>query len=88
MVNNRRSELDIIANILEMSKEGSNKTKILYKGNMSYTQLQSYLPFLIEKEVLKEILVQNDDKDSKYYKTTDKGLSLLVVAKKTLDFLR
>jgi len=52
MVNNRRSELDIISKILDLSKSGAKKTEILYQGNLSYTQLQSYLPFLLEKETV------------------------------------
>lgn len=84
----RRSELDIISNILEMSKEGSNKTKILLEGNLSYSQLQSYLPFLIQINVLEEKLVKDDNKTYRYYMTTGKGLDLLHSAKKTLQYLR
>ena len=88
MVNNRRSELDIITEILNLSKEGSKKTNILYKSNLSYTQIQSYLPFLIEKDVLEECLVKKKGKDYKYYKTTSKGLHLLELAQKTLYYLK
>ena len=58
MVKNRRSELDIIAKILTLSKKGAKKTNILYKCNLSYTQIQDYLPFLIDKEVLEECLIE------------------------------
>ena len=88
MVKNRRSELEIITNILDLSKEGSKKTKILYAVNLSYTQLQSYLPFLIEKEVLEECFFKDNGSSCKVYKTTSKGLDLLESAKKTLCFLR
>jgi len=49
MVNNRRSEIDIIGEILNLSRDGAKKTEILYQGNLSYTQLQKYLPFLLKK---------------------------------------
>lgn len=88
MVKNRRSELEIIANILDLSRDGSKKTRILYRGNLSYTQLQDYLPFLIEKEVLEECFLKDNGKSCKIYKTTSKGLNLLEHAKKTLCFLR
>jgi predicted transcriptional regulator len=88
MFKGRRSELDIITDILEMSKNGTSKTKILYTVNMSYSQLMNYLPFLIEKNVLEEILVKKDNKYSIRYKTTIRGIRLLDSAKKTLDFLR
>jgi predicted transcriptional regulator len=77
MFNNRRSELDIVVDILNLSKNGVNKTSILYKTNLSYSQLKSYLSILIEKNILKEVLVDNNGKDLKHYKTTSKGLSLL-----------
>ena len=88
MVNNRRSELDIIAEILKLSKNGTKKTNILYKGNLSYTQIQSYLPFLIEKEILEECLVEEKEKSYTYYRITPKGLDLLDSARKTLYLLK
>ena len=88
MVNNRRSELDIIAEILKLSKKGTKKTNILYKGNLSYTQIQSYLPFLIEKEILEECLVEEKEKSYTYYRITPKGLDLLDSARKTLYLLK
>ena len=77
MVNNRRSELDIISKILDLSKSGAKKTEILYRGNLSYTQLQSYLPFLIEKDVLEERIVKNNGSSYRSYRITEKGLGLL-----------
>lgn len=88
MVNNRRSELDIITEILNLSKEGTNKTDILYKGNLSYTQIQSYLPFLIDKDVLEECMIEKKGRNYRYYRTTPKGLNLLDVAQKTLYYLK
>ena len=88
MVKNRRSELDIIAKILTLSKKGAKKTNILYKCNLSYTQIQDYLPFLIDKEVLEECLIKKKGRNHKYYKTTTKGLGLLESAQKTLYYLK
>ena len=87
MVNNRRSELDIITEILNLSKEGSKKTDILYKGNLSYTQIQNYLPFLIDKDVLEECMIKKKGRKYIFYKTTQKGLSLLAAAQRTLHLL-
>ena len=88
MVNNRRSELDIVIKILNLSKEGIKKTNIIYKGNLSYTQIQNYLPFLIDKEILEECLIKKKGKNHKIYKITPKGLDLLDVAQKTLHYLK
>ena len=88
MVKNRRSELDIITEILKLSKEGTKKIDILYKGNLSYTQIQSYLPFLIDKKVLEECSIKKKGRNHIYYRTTPKGLSLLASAQKTLFYLK
>ena len=87
MVKNRRSELDIITEILDLSKEGTKKTDILYKGNLSYTQIQSYLPFLIDKDVLEECMIKKKGRNYRFYRTTSKGLSLLDAAHRTLHLL-
>ena len=78
MIDARRSEIEIIGKILELSREGARKTEILYQGNFSYLQLQSYLSFLIEKNILEEQIVRNNGNDCRIYKTTDKGKNLLV----------
>lgn len=78
MFNKRRSEIQIIKEILDLSKEGAKKTEILYQGNMSFSQLQNYLNYLIEIKVIKENIYWNDDgSSSKLYVTTKKGNSLL-----------
>ena len=51
MFNKRRSEIQIIGEILELSRYGAKKTEILYQSNMSFTQLQNYLSFLLEKNI-------------------------------------
>ena len=88
MINVRRSELDIITKILKLSINGTKKTNIMYKGNLSYTQIQNYLPFLIKKQILEECLVEEKDKNYINYKITQKGLDLLQSARKTLILLK
>ena len=78
MFNKRRSEIQIIKDILKLSKNGAKKTEILHQGNMSFSQLQNYLSYLIENEIIEE----NHDKKSngsknKIYFTTEKGNNLL-----------
>jgi len=86
MVNNRRSEFDIISKILTLSKGGAKKTEILYKGNLSYTQVQKYLPYLMEKNIIEEHTVKNNGGSCKIYKITEKGLILLDDLKKILVY--
>jgi len=73
MVNNRRSEIEIIGQILNLSRSGVKKTEILYQCNLSYTQLCKYLDFLLYKEVLVEEALENNGNSNKQYKLTDKG---------------
>ena len=87
MVNNRRSEMEIIREIISLSKEGAKTTEILYRGYLSYSQLKQYLPFLLEKEILREEKVANGNNgSSKIYLATEKGLSLLIDINKTLAY--
>jgi predicted transcriptional regulator len=76
MFNNRRSEIEIVGEILKISQKGARKTEILYQGNLSYTQVQSYLPFLVEKNILEENLVKDNGNSYKEYKATKKGLKI------------
>ena len=69
----RRDKLYIIAEILDISKEGSLKTQIMYRANLSFTQLNEYLKFMLKINLLEKILV--NDKDT--YRATAKGLDFL-----------
>ncbi len=69
-LNNRRSEMAILALILRLTKGGAKKTKILYDANLSGRQLKNYLSFLIEAGCLKE--KKSKGKGNLYY-TTSKG---------------
>ena len=87
VLKNRRSEIEIISKILNVSRQGARKTEILYQGNLSYMQLQSYLPFLIEKDILFEETVANNGSSYKKYKLTDKGSNLYNDIQKVLVHL-
>ena len=78
MFDKRRSEFQIIGEILDLSKDGAKKTEILYKSNMSFVQLRNYLSFMIEKNIIKEKLTNKDrELSKKIYVNTDKGNNLL-----------
>ena len=87
MVNNRRSEIEIIGEILRLSSNGAKKTELLYQGNFSYAQLQSYLSYLIDRDILEENEVKNNGNLTKYYNTTEKGLLFLQDVKRVLAHL-
>jgi len=88
MFNKRRSEIQIIGEILNISQTGARKTEILYKSNMSFTQLNSYLSFLINKNVLKEDMMSDENGSNiKVYRNTDRGNQLLGDINKILNYL-
>lgn len=69
----RRDKLYIIAEILELARGGALKTQIMYKANLSFTQLNNYLKFMLKTNLLDRIV-----KDGKeIYRATEKGLYFL-----------
>lgn len=59
--------------MLEITRKGSLKTQIMYKANMSFTQLNDYLVFLIDNGLITQSCI--DGKEG--YKITYKGTSFL-----------
>src|SRR4030066_2164670 len=69
----RRDKLCIIAEILEIAKEGTLKTQIMYKANLSFAQLTEYLKFMLKIKLIQKLT--NKGKD--VYISTEKGLDFL-----------
>ena len=69
----RRDRLHIIAEILEISKNGALKTQIMYKANLSFAQLNEYLNLLLDLELLKE----SAENERTVFKITGKGAKYL-----------
>ena len=85
MLNNRRSEIEIIRDILILSQNGAKKTEIMYQVNLSYFQLNSYLSNLMKHNVIVEKPTPiNGNGLGIVYLTTDKGKDLLTDISKTL----
>ena len=73
-VNRRRSDIEIIADMLEVGENGAGKTEIMYSANMSYRQIQKYLGFLVGHGFIDQMKMGNP---SVTYQITDNGLKLL-----------
>ena len=54
-VNQRRSDVEIIAEMLRIGERGAAKTKIMYNANMSYSQMKKYLRFLTNQGYLDSV---------------------------------
>lgn len=66
---NRRDRLNIMAEIMEAAKGSQLKTRIMYRVNLSFSQVNEYLSFLTERGFLR-VHVENR---KKFYETTAKG---------------
>jgi predicted transcriptional regulator len=65
----RRNNLDICADILQVSQSGAKKTQIVYKANLNFMIVKKYLGNLIDKGFI--------EKYDKLYFTTNKGVNFL-----------
>lgn len=83
-VGQRRSSIEIIAEMLKVGENGAGKTRIMYGANMSYSQIQKYLGFLIGHEFIDEVKIGNP---SVTYRVTDSGLKLLNSINSVLEML-
>ena len=73
-VNRRRSDIEIIADMLKVGENGAGKTEIMYSANMSYSQLQKYLGFLMSHGFIDKVEVGNPVVT---YQVTELGSKLL-----------
>lgn len=76
----RRSNIEIIADMLRIGENGAGKTEIMYNANMSFSQIQKYLDYLVNQRFISKV---NLDHTMTAYRVTDSGLKLL----KTIDTL-
>jgi predicted transcriptional regulator len=82
-LNQRRSEMELLAFILKVARTGVNKTEILHKANMSGRQLTKYLLFLTNAGLLRK----ESKKKKSLFKTSSKGSLFLYLWVKILQLL-
>jgi len=80
----RRSRLSIIAKVLDIARGGSIKTQIMYRASLSFVQLNEYLYFLLDVNLLKTV----ENPNRTLYKTTNKGLLYLQSYKEIEELLK
>ena len=80
----RRSNIEIIADMLRVGENGAGKTEIMYSANMSYSQIQKYLGFLISHGFITKMKIGNP---SVTYQVTDSGLKLLKSIDSVMEIL-
>ena len=73
-IGRRRSNIEIIADMLRVGENGAGKTEIMYTANMSYSQIQKYLDYLVSQGFINKVSL---DKTIVAYQVTDSGMKLL-----------
>jgi predicted transcriptional regulator len=58
---------------LEIAKEGTLKTQIMYKANLSFAQLNDYLKFMLKTSLLNKFVANGKN----VYEATEKGIDFL-----------
>lgn len=71
-----RGQLDIVADILNVSIDEVRKTHIMYRCNLSFKQLKRYLGFMMRKGLLHPVL-EPKKTDSGLFEITTKGKEFL-----------
>lgn len=80
----RRDQLSIIANILDKAREGARKTQIMYAANLSFTQLNEYITFLLDQGLIR--LHKVDKKE--IYIATVRGVLFAQMYTELLDMIK
>jgi predicted transcriptional regulator len=83
-INRRRSDIEIIGDMLKIGKNGAGKTQIMYGVNMSYSQIQKYLGFLTAQGFIDQLKLGNP---SVTYQVSESGVKLLRLIESVRDML-
>ena len=83
-VGRRRSNIEIIAEMLRVGENGAGKTKIMYNANLSYSQIQKYLGYLTGQGFIDKMEMGNP---SVTYQITENGLRLLNSINSVIEML-
>ena len=70
-----RTRVEILASILNVAEHGTLKTHIMYKANLSHRQLEKYLTFLQQNEMLREVV--DEEMGTRLFQITEKGIDFL-----------
>ena len=80
----RRDTFSIMAQILEIAKEGTLKTQIMYKANLSFTQLNNYIQFMVMNNLIAHKTIEGRE----VYFITLKGFNFLEMYSNLLQLLK
>jgi predicted transcriptional regulator len=81
----KRSRSDLICDILSEAVSGANKTRLMYRCNMSFVRFNHYLRDMLDAGLIE--CVGANPGITVLYKTTDKGFELLQVLRRASDLM-
>ena len=79
----RRDKLIIMAEIVGIAKKGTSKTHIMFKANLSFSQLNQYLSLLSNTGLLEKIAKNGKS----VFQATPKGLEFMERQQQVIDLL-
>jgi predicted transcriptional regulator len=80
----RRDKIVIMAEIINLAKKGISKTHIMFKANLSFTQLNQYIDSLSNADLIEKIVING----KVVYKATPKGLNFYQSEQQILALLQ
>ena len=80
----RRDKLVIMAEIIGIAKKGSSKTHIMFKANLSFSQLNQYIELLSNTALLEKLTVEG----RVVYCATEKGLEFLDKQQQVIEYAK
>jgi predicted transcriptional regulator len=79
----RRDKLVIMTEIIGIAMKGTSKTKIMYKANLSFSQLKRYLTLLSSNNLLEKFAYDGRE----IYKATPKGIEFMERQQQIIDLI-
>jgi len=79
----RRDQLVIMAEIVRIARKGVSKTHIMFRANLSFSQLNQYLALLSEANLLEKVPFEGKE----VYMATKKGLEFMEKQGQVISFL-
>lgn len=67
----RRNDLQIQADLLDIARAGSNKTRLVYQGNLNFSVIKPYLERMLGLDLMRFV--------DGFYTTTEKGRKFVEV---------
>lgn len=83
-LSSKRSGIEILVSMMSSTIGGIQRTRIMQRANISYDQLQYYLPFLVRHGL---VTVVKSPENMQLYEITELGIEFMMGYKRLLGYL-